>query len=201
LAPFSNHSISRGNFLALALVFEGGLAAVAFLLGWFTGVNPIRHLSFSGPALAWATAGTIPLALLFLISFRFPFGSLQTIKRLLIETLGPYLNTCRWYDLFFLALLAGVGEELFFRGFLQLWLEDIGGPLSGLLGSNLLFALAHFITRTYALLAGLMGVYLGLLLDAGEQRNLLTPIAVHTAYDFLAFVVVARTFRAERPRK
>lgn len=68
----------------------------------------------------------------------------------------------------------------------------------GLIGSNLVFALAHFITPTYALITGLMGVYLGFLLDAGGQRNLLTPILVHTLYDFLAFVVVVRTFRYEQ---
>lgn len=70
--------------------------------------------------------------------------------------------------------------------------------MAGLLGSNLVFALAHFITQTYALLTGLMGVYLGLLLDASGQRNLLIPILAHTIYDFLAFVIVTRTFRLEQ---
>lgn len=174
---------------------------VALLLGWLTGVNPLAPFYFSWAAMGRAIAGTLPLALLFLVFYRFPVGSLRPIKRLLIETLGPYLAICRWYDLLLLALLAGVCEELFFRGFLQPWMESISGPISGLIGSNLLFALAHFITPTYALLAGLIGGYLGLLLDAGEQRNLLIPIIVHTVYDFFAFVVVARTFRLQGPNR
>lgn len=170
----------------------------ALLLGGLAGINPFAHFYFSWVALGKAVAGTLPLALLFLASYRFPVGPLWTIKRLIIETLGPYLDACRWHDLFLLALLAGVCEELFFRGFLQPWIETMGGPIPALIGSNLLFALAHFITQTYALIAGLMGVYLGLLLDAGEQRNLLIPIATHTIYDFFAFVVVTRTFRQEQ---
>jgi membrane protease YdiL (CAAX protease family) len=142
--------------------------------------------------------GTIPLILFFIIFYRFPVGPLWPIKKLLIRTLGPYLNTCHWYDLLLIALLAGVCEELFFRGFLQPWIESSGGAMAGLLGSNLVFALAHFITQTYALLTGLMGVYLGLLLDASGQRNLLIPILAHTIYDFLAFVIVTRTFRLEQ---
>jgi membrane protease YdiL (CAAX protease family) len=136
--------------------------------------------------------------LFFMASYRFPLGPLWPIKQFLIKTLGPYLDICRWYDLLLIALLAGVCEELFFRGFLQPWIESISGPMAGLIGSNLVFALAHFITQTYALLAGLMGIYLGLLLDASGQRNLLTPILAHTIYDFFAFVVVVRTFRLEQ---
>jgi hypothetical protein len=40
-------------------------------------------------------------------------------------------------------------------------------------------------------------VYLGLSLDAGNEKNLLTPILIHTTYDFLAFVVIAQTYQHE----
>lgn len=193
--------LSRASFLTLALLFEGGLALLGLVLGWFTGVDPLAHLIFNWSALGWAIGGTLPLILFFWLSYRFPVGSLGRIKRLLIETLGPSLNNCRYYDLLLIALLAGVCEELFFRGFLQPWIESMGGATPGLVVSNLVFALAHFITRTYALLAGLMGAYLGLLLDAGGQRNLLTPMMAHTLYDFFAFLVVARTFRLAQARQ
>jgi membrane protease YdiL (CAAX protease family) len=179
-------------------VLEGGLALVALVLGWFVGVDPLAHLTFNWSALGWAVGGSIPLMLFFLVSYRFPIGPLWPIKQLLIKNLGPYLDACRWHDLLLIALLAGVCEELFFRGFLQPWIESIGGPLASLIGSNLVFALIHFITQTYALLAGLMGAYLGLLLDASGQRNLLIPILAHTIYDLLAFVIVVRTFRQEQ---
>ncbi|QBQ56311.1 CPBP family intramembrane glutamic endopeptidase [Nitrosococcus wardiae] len=201
MTPFPHPFLSRTAFLTLAFVFEGGLALVGLILGWFVGIKPFAYLTFNWSALGWTVVGTLPLMLLFWVSYRFPIGPLGPIKRLLIETLGPYLDNCRYYDLLLIALLAGVCEELFFRGVLQSWIESIGGTFLGLIGSNLIFALAHFITRTYALLAGLMGVYLGLLLDAGEQRNLLTPMMVHTLYDLFAFLVVVRTFRLEQAHR
>jgi membrane protease YdiL (CAAX protease family) len=198
LASSPSNFFNRTSFLTLAIVLEGGLAVVALILGRLTGTDPLNHFTFNWPALTWAVVGTTPLVLFFMLSYRFPVGPLWPIKEFLVKTLGPYLNTCYWYDLLLIALLAGVCEELFFRGFLQPWIESIGGGTVSLLGSNLVFALVHFITPAYALLAGLMGVYLGLLLDASGQRNLFIPILAHTIYDFLAFVVVARTFRLEQ---
>jgi membrane protease YdiL (CAAX protease family) len=198
LTPSPSNFFNRTRFLTLTVVLEGGLAVVALALGWLTGIDPLNHFTINWPALTWAIVGTIPLILFFIIFYHFPVGPLGPIKKFLIRTLGPYLNTCHWYDLLLIALLAGVCEELFFRGFLQPWIESSGGAMAGLLGSNLVFALAHFITQTYALLTGLMGVYLGLLLDASGQRNLLIPILAHTIYDFLAFVIVTRTFRLEQ---
>ena len=69
-----------------------------------------------------------------------------------------------------------------------------------LIGSNLLFALLHPVTPTYAIVVGLVGIYLGLvgLVDpfpAGTpspgQPNLVVPMVAHGLYDFLAFLVIA----------
>jgi uncharacterized protein len=48
----------------------------------------------------------------------------------------------------------------------------------------------HWITRTYALLAALVGLYLGgLWLWTG---NLLVPIVAHALYDFVALIWILR---------
>jgi membrane protease YdiL (CAAX protease family) len=122
---------------------------------------------------------------LFLAGSRFPVGPLRTIKELLLELLGPSLAACRWYDLLLVATVAGFSEELLFRGVLQ--------PLLGLIWSNVLFGLAHAVTVSYAVLAGLIGGYLGWMLSA--SGNLLAPIIAHALYDFLAFLAVAREWR------
>lgn len=192
------NTANRLQFLKLAVYFEGGLALLALLLGWMTDVHPLSNLHFTSAAISWGILGTVPLFLLFLVFFQHPVGALYPIKRVLINVLGPLLDACRWHELLLLAALAGLSEELLFRGFLQSWIEINAGPAAGLIGSNLLFGLAHMITPLYALLAGLIGIYLGLALDAGEQRNLLTPVIIHAFYDYLAFLVVARTFRAEQ---
>jgi len=188
----------RRSFLKVATYFESGLVALAYLIGWLGDVDPLSDWRLGLAPMLWGLAGTLPLYGLFLLSYRFPLGGFKAIKRLLIERLGPFLGACQWWELLYLGVLAGLTEEILFRGVLQPLLESRWGWAAGIAFSNLLFALAHFVTPLYALLAGLTGFYLGLSLDFGAGRNLLTPVFIHALYDFLAFMAVARTFRAER---
>ena len=185
------------KFLPIALIFEGSLALLAFVLGWLLDINPLQHIVFEWSALGWGLLGTVPLLAFFFVSYRIPTGALARIKSFLVQMLGPPLAACRGYQLALLAGTAGFSEELLFRGALQPWLESLWGSSLGLLASSALFGLAHSITPLYALLAGVTGVYLGLCLDIGGERNLAIPIIVHAVYDFIAFVVVARTFRRD----
>ncbi|TAN50727.1 MAG: CPBP family intramembrane metalloprotease [Methylococcaceae bacterium] len=187
----------RPGFLRTAFLFEGGLLGVAYLLGWLTDIDPLANLRADGAAVSHGMLGTLPLLLLFFWSYRQPHPELLKIKRFLLETLAPQLSLCRWYDMLLLSAVAALGEEALFRGVLQPWGENHWGWVGGMLVSNLLFGLVHFITPLYGLLALLIGVYLGLMLDIGGQRNLLTPVVVHGFYDFIAFWVIIQTYRAE----
>lgn len=194
---FPDFPVSSRRFLWLATWFEGSLIAVAYGIGWLVSLDPLQHLHLGLSAWLYGLMGTLPLALLFAWSYGFPHAGMREIRRFLVERLGPLLAACRWHELFYLASLAGVCEEILFRGALQPWLERDWGWLGGLVFSNLMFALAHWITPLYGFLAGLTGLYLGLALDVAGERNLLIPILIHAVYDFLAFLVVARTFRRE----
>lgn len=176
----------RYDFLGMAVLFEGSLVAIAAALGHWRDIEPLSRFAWSWPALGWGAAAAVPMFILFLAAYRWPVGGLRQIKRILAETLGQPLAACRWYDLLLLASVAGIGEELLFRGVLQPWL--------GLTWSNVLFGLAHSVSPLYALLAGGMGAYLGWLLNA--SNDILAPIVCHALYDFLAFLVVARDHRA-----
>ena len=193
-------SPNRKDFLNMAFWFEGSMVGVAWLIGWFVDVNPFANLSISGPAFIWGFVGTIPLFLLFLLFYRFPVGPLYPIKRNLLEILGPVLSLCSWYELAILAVVAGVSEEILFRGVLQPWLETIAGPSGGLTLSNVIFGLLHWLTPMYALIAGLIGFYLAYSMDITGTRYLVTPIVIHTLYDFLAFIIVAEAYRLHRDR-
>jgi membrane protease YdiL (CAAX protease family) len=185
-------------FLKMACLFEGSLAGVALLIGHLVAVPPFEHFSWTGQAISYGMLGTVPLLVVFALGYRLPHEELQRIRRMLIDMMGPLLAACSTGELFFLALLAGIGEEALFRGVAQPWAEQHWGNTGGLLVSNLLFGLAHFVTPLYAVLAALTGLWLGLMLDAGGERNLLTPIVVHAFYDFLAFVLLATAYRSER---
>ena len=182
---------SRYDFLSAAVLFEGSLIGIAAALGWWFQVDPLSQFAWTWQGMIWGLAATVPMIGLFLAANRFPVGPLQKIKQFLHDALGPSLVACRWYDLLLVAMVAGIGEELLFRGVLH--------PLVGIMWSNVIFGLLHLITLPYALLAGMMGGYLGYLLDQSE--NILAPIITHGVYDFLAFLVIARECRQTRWNK
>ena len=192
------HPQPPANFLKLAYIFEGGLIGVAYLIGWAVDIDPFANFSFDGNAIFWGTIGTVPLFLLFMFFYKYPLGPFYPIKRSLNDIMGPLLAQASPLQMLLLAALAGLSEELLFRGVLQPWLEIKWGMTLGLIFSNVIFGFLHWVTPMYALIAGTVGVYLGIMLDSGGERNLLTPIFIHGAYDYLAFLVVARNFVEEQ---
>lgn len=183
------------NFFKVACYFEAALTLVALVLGWLVDIDPFANLVLDEKALLDGLLLTLPLLLLFFAMQEIPLKALEKIRVLLLETLGPRLFRCHWTDLLILAAIAGFSEEVLFRGALQPWLENTLGMTAGLLASNAIFALVHAVTPLYALLAMLMGLYLGMSLDYGGGRNLLTPIVIHGFYDFIAFIVILRNYR------
>ena len=169
---------------------------VAIVLGWIADIDPFENLHFSESAIAYGVIGTVPLFLLFLTMEQIQLESVVKIRSLLLETLGPGLHRYHWTDLLVLAAIAGISEEILFRGVIQPWMESSWGMTAGLIGSNIIFGLVHAVTPLYAVLAALVGIYLGLSLDYGGDRNLLTPMIIHGLYDFLAFVTLMRAYRA-----
>ena len=196
--PTENTSIKPENFFKTACYFEGALILVAIVLGWIAGIDPFADLYFSENAVIYGLFGTLPLILIFLALEHMPHTSMQKIRQLLLETLGPSMYRYNWADLFILAAIAGVSEEVLFRGVIQPWMESSWGMTAGLIASNILFGLVHAITPLYAILATAVGIYLGLFLDYGGERNLLTPIVIHSAYDFFAFLAIMNAYRATR---
>jgi CAAX protease family protein len=190
-----NSTVNNNSFFKMACIFEGALVLVAVVLGWIAGINPFAEIHFSESAVAYGLMGTVPLLLILQILYQFQFESIREIHRILNDTLGSTLHRYHWTDLFVLAAIAGIGEEILFRGVIQPWMEASWGMMAGLIGSNIIFGLVHAVTPLYAVLAGLVGVYIGIFLDVGEQRNLLTPIVIHGVYDFLAFIIILRSYR------
>jgi membrane protease YdiL (CAAX protease family) len=184
------------DFFKSACYFEAALILVAVVLGQIADINPFSYILFSESAVAYGLIGTIPLFLMFLGMEQLQTKSVSHIRKLLLNTLGPGLHSYHWTDLFLLAALAGISEELVFRGVIQPWIEQSWGLITGLIVSNILFGLVHAVTPLYAVLAALVGIYLGLSLDYSGERNLLTPIIIHSFYDLLAFVALMRVYRA-----
>ena len=158
----------------LAMIFEGGLIAVALVVGWLVGTDPLAGLYWTpetlpqhGWAVVWGLAATLPMVAALLLIDRFPIGPLRGLKQVVDGTLIPLFAQADIAMLALISMLAGVGEELLFRGLIQAALADwIGGEQGiwiALCLASIVFGVCHWITRTYAVLATLVGLYLGAL--------------------------------------
>ncbi len=185
----------------VALGFELGLAGVALGIGLVIGHLPYERTDafvdypFSDlKALLWGLIATAPMLLMFYITYRFPIGPLRKLRRVVEELLVPLFAKASLLQLALISLAAGVGEELLFRGLLQSALtEQFEGEqrwLWPLVIASVGFGICHWITTAYAVLAALIGVYLGLLyLRTG---NIVAPILAHALYDFVALVFLVK---------
>jgi len=94
----------------------------------------------------------------------------------------------RLREIAIVAALAGLGEELLFRGLLQQLAEGYVNPWWALLISSLAFGAAHWVSTTYAVVTTVVGLYLGWLWMTLD--NLLVPILVHGLYDLVALALI-----------
>jgi hypothetical protein len=180
----------RLEVVLLAVAFEGGLAALAWVLGWLLDQPPLARIHWRGRDVLIGAAISLPLLLIFYLCVHWPVGPLSRIKAFADEVIQPLFQYCTVLDLAIISLLAGLGEEMLFRAVLQPFLAERLNLAAGILIANVLFGLLHLITPTYAVLAGLMGAYLGWVLV--QTDNLLVVIVAHALYDFLALVYLVR---------
>jgi membrane protease YdiL (CAAX protease family) len=163
-------------------------------VGWLIGVHPTQELTWSLSDFGLGLLATGPMLLLLAAAWLSKSNGLQQIRKFLLDVLGPLLSQCRLIDIVFLALLAGVCEEVLFRGLIYQW-GKAWNPTMAIIIVNVLFGLAHAITPLYAWLAGLIGLYLTALMSADPTPNLLIPITAHAAYDLVAFLLVLWDYR------
>jgi membrane protease YdiL (CAAX protease family) len=179
---------NRAWVLFLAVAVEGGLVGLAGLGGWLLGPDPLGTLRWEPIDLLWGMLAAMPMLVLFAVCIISNSGPLARIRQLTAELIQPLFAPLTVGDLALVSLLAGLGEEMLFRGVLQSGLSDCWGTTAGLVGASLLFGICHALTATYALLATLMGAYLGWLwLVSG---NLLVPVVAHALYDFVALLFI-----------
>lgn len=178
----------------VALVVEGALAVLALGIGWAVGHDPLGTLQPSLSALAWGAAATAPMAAMLVWAHRATWGGLQQLKRLVEDEVVPLFARMHVAQLGLVSLVAGVGEELLFRGVLQAGLAEWLGPPAGgwiaLAVAAVAFGLAHYVIRAYAVLATGVGVYLGVLFVV--TGSLLAPVVTHALYDFVALLYLVR---------
>lgn len=194
----------RGNHwrsLGLVIAFEGALGVVAWGVAWILGHD--LPLGFGGTSselrpLAAAGVGILaigPLGLGLLLIERLQLASLQGLERQVRRLVRRLFCGFGVAELLIVASVAGLGEELLFRGLLQdglrQWLGGPAGPWLALAIASLAFGVCHWLSTTYAVLACLAGLYFGLLLIG--TGNLIAPVVAHAGYDLAALIYLLRS--------
>jgi uncharacterized protein len=169
---------------------------LAVVLGRVLGVMPLAQLQLDWGPVFWGVVATFPLLLALTWILTRAGGRLRRLVDFVVGQLGPIFVRRPAAELALLAVFAGIGEELLFRGVIQAGLTRLVPSSLALLATSVLFGLAHFATPTYAVVAGLMSVYLGLLFLL--QANLLLPIVAHALYDLVALLLVVQRYRASQ---
>ena len=184
----------------MAVMVEGGLAMLALALAWLFHVPLADQFAAWGQPLAWAVARgaavTLPMLAIFWWLMHWDRPLLRQLREQVRWLVGEMFPDASIAQFALVALLAGVGEELLFRGVIQTLLVDWTSPISGLLVASLLFGAAHALSKLYFILATLIGVCFGWLVL--HYNDLVAPMVAHSVYDFVALVYLSKTNRARR---
>lgn len=195
-------SPERNDGFAMAVLVESGIGLSAIILAWLFGVSLRDQIAPAGAPLAAAVlrglVATIPMLVIFwwLVTSKLPMlQQLREQVEWLVREMFPGGSVMQFA---MVAALAGVGEELLFRGALQTKLGAWTTPAVGLLLTSFLFGLAHALSKLYFAFAIVVGAFLGWL--ALEYHDLVAPMIAHGLYDFLALAYISRAVANRKPQ-
>jgi membrane protease YdiL (CAAX protease family) len=182
--------MDKKTLLLVTLVSEGGLYFLGLALMNSAEIELRSVFSVSWEATAIALLLTLPIfAALYLVE-RSSWEPIVRLRNEIDEKVQPIFSKCNLIDLGMIAFFAGVGEELFFRGWLQAVLVERSGMMIGILITSLIFGFLHYLSTAYAIYAFITSVYLGVIYIA--TGNMFIVMAIHAIYDFVALVYLVR---------
>ncbi|MDC0274302.1 MAG: CPBP family intramembrane metalloprotease [Planctomycetaceae bacterium] len=178
--------MSHSRFMMLATLFQGGLLLSGIVIAHWLGISLNMH--WSTTSIVRGVLATLPMLVFLWWVLLTTWKPLRDLREILVEQLGPLLARCSLVDLIYLSILAGVSEEILFRGAIQNGLLGLG-LWPALILTNLIFGICHAASFTYFLYALAAGFYLTAVAGISPQ-NLLPAILTHSLYDFVALRVV-----------
>ncbi len=171
----------RIKILVIALLIESIALIMAFLLAWYFDINIFPLTANLFRDILIGTLAALPPFALFVFSLsekaeKFPV--IGSLRKVMITDIRAIFSSASFFDLILISLLAGFAEEVLFRGVIQV--------KSGIIIASILFGLIHFVTPAYAVIAVIMGFYMGIFFHIFE--SLLIPIHLHFIYDLGALI-------------
>jgi hypothetical protein len=171
------------RLLPIVALGEGILLVIALVVAWGARLPLPLGETVGGVVSGVLAAGVLAaanLAFLRAPGSGWPGGALRHVCRVIVR---PLFERVRVWHIIVISVLAGVGEELLFRGVLQ---ALVGLPLA-----SAVFGAVHVGGRGfvgYGIWAACIGALFGWLMV--ETGGLLAPIVAHALYDALALAYV-----------
>ena len=187
---FVNMLIRAWSLLRLALIGEGLLVFIAFTWSWWRDTDFVFGGTAKGATYGLLMAAVLAVVNLYLLVRAPALPGVPSIRRLYVEVMQPVFANLSVTEIAVISAVAGIGEELLFRGVLQSEL--------GLFPASVMFGLAHMGgggTLAFGCWVMVMGGMLGILAIVTE--GLLAPIIAHAVYDAAAMSYI-RWDRNER---
>jgi membrane protease YdiL (CAAX protease family) len=182
--------MNRNTLLLVTLISEGGLYFIGLALMSSAEIELRSVFSVSWFAIGLALLLSFPmLAALFLLE-RISWEPIVNLKNEIDEKVRPIFSQCNLVDFGLIAFFAGVGEELFFRGWMQAVMIERSGLVIGIIVASLVFGFLHYLSTAYAVFAFITSIYLGAIYLISE--NLFIVMAIHAIYDFIALVYLVK---------
>lgn len=178
------------SLIGLAIVVEGGILVLALVCGWLFQCWPLVGDVTAVQPWVQGLMATMPMLFIFFLLILFPIGPIQEIHLVFDHLVRPAFARATVLDMLLISVLAGLGEEALFRGFIQAFLGHYINPWIALGIASILFGLVHLVTPSYAILAALIGAYLGWVWM--ETESLLPAAVAHATYDFVVLYYLLR---------
>jgi membrane protease YdiL (CAAX protease family) len=180
----------------LACLLEMSLLGVAGIYSGLADQPLLGSIKWRAADSIVGVVAAVPLLVLFRAALGSAWKPMVEVRQFLEETVRPIFARWSVVQLAVISTLAGLSEEIFFRGALQGGLTKPFGTAFAIAVASAVFGLCHLVNRAYGVLAACIGIYfstLWLLTD-----NLLTPIVTHALYDFIALLYFLRMHRPNR---
>lgn len=201
-APLDTHQLQRRY---LATMTRGALIALAVILVWVAGRRSFAELGLGwppGPAgaigLAFAAAATVMLAVQ-LARFSPQAAEIASLKqRIEAVKLAPR-NGAEFAAFTPVAIMAGIWEEIFYRGFLLWFLAPALGPWGAALASSAIFGAGHAYQGWRGVLRT---AFVGLIFSTGflATNSLWWLMMLHAVIDLYAGLLSWRVYSLDRAR-
>lgn len=172
-----------------ALAFQGAIGVVGLVAIVLLDI-PVPLLGHGlWHSLLWGAIGAVLTYVGLLLCTRIP-GLMPDHLERQMQGLYDFAISYSPAVLVCLSLLAGIGEELLFRGAVQGGLLVHTNATVAVLGASVLFGLVHWVSFTYFLIAAGLGLILGVAYLLSE--SVVLAMFWHAVYDVIALFCLLR---------